>query len=225
MISRSFVVMTSALMAVSLACGGGPQKRGTSGRQSPPYAKYPAAAEAPAPPPRQAVALDRGLSATARGEVAQALRSSEPLLRGQAVDALRYLPQAEASKHLLPLLDDAYRGVRFSAAMLAGERKLTDLYGPLRRLARTDPDPNVAVATRFALHKLGDRRLTHDFEQLAVSQDPRVRRNVALALGLLGERSALKILRTMRIDDDALVRQQALEAMWRLGEQDALEGL
>jgi HEAT repeat protein len=216
--------MVSASMLLSLACGG-PPRRGTSGRQSPPYIAPRPAAEPPAPPPRQAVALDRGLSATARGEVAQALRSSDPLLRGQAVDALRYLPPAEASKHLLPLLDDAYRGVRFSAAMLAGERKLKDLYGPIRRLARTDTDPNVAVAARFALHKLGDRRLTHDIERLAVSQDPRVRGNVALALGLLGERSALKILRRMRLDDDPLVRQQALEAMWRLGDDDALEGL
>lgn len=171
------------------------------------------------------MALDRGLSATARGEVAAALRSPDPLLRGQAVDSLRYVPAAEASKQLLPLLDDAYRGVRFSAAMLVGERKLKDLYGPMRKLVRTEQDPNVAVATRFALHRLGDRRLTHDLETFAVNPDPRVRRNVALALGLLGERSALKILQRMTIDEDPLVRQQALEAMWRLGDDDALQGL
>lgn len=222
----------TALAAVAAAgCGGsgansrGPGIQDSTRPKSTPYMNVRPPAEAPAPPPKQSVALDPLLTSDAKGEITSALRSSDPLMRGQALDGLRYVAPAEAAKLVVPLLNDPYRGVRFSAAMLAGDLKLKEVYPKLAQQVRTEEDPNVSIALRFALHKLGDTRLTHDLEKFAVNQDPQVRRNVALALGLLGERSALKILRKMRVDDDALVRQQSLEAMWRLGDQDALQGL
>ncbi len=180
--------------------------------------------EAPPPPPKQDVPTDPALVDSARNQVNTALNSSDPLVRGQALEALRNAPAADAAQPIVKALGDSQPGIRFGAAMMAGELGVKEAYPALAKLA-ADRDRNVQVAARFALHKLGDHRRTHDLEKFAVDNDPRVRRNVALVLGLLGENSALKILQVMRIDLDPLVRQQAIEAMWRLGDEGALNSL
>jgi HEAT repeat protein len=180
--------------------------------------------DAPPAPPKGDVAVDPTLMATARQCVSQSLRSSDPLLRSQAVEALRNSPDAQATSQILAALDDRDRGVRFGAAMMAGELQLKQAYPKLKRLAQ-DPDGSVDVAALFALHKLGDTSRSQEIGQAALSEDKVVRRNVALVLGMLGEPSAIKILNRLRVDDDALVRQQAVEAMWRLGDQDAIKPL
>jgi HEAT repeat protein len=171
------------------------------------------------------VVIDPTLVANARQRVTQSLRSSDPLLRSQAVEALRNSPDAQATGQILAALDDRDRGVRFGAAMMAGELQLKEAYPKLKRLSQ-DPDGSVDVAALFALHKLGDTSRSQEIGRAALSEDKVVRRNVALVLGMLGERSAIdKILNRLRVDDDALVRQQAVEAMWRLGDQDAIKPL
>jgi HEAT repeat protein len=215
-----------ALLVVASGCGGGREYRGPAGQNSKSAAqiRMPKAKEPPAPPPRADVTLDKGLAEIARREVSEALRSSDALVRGQALEALRYSPDAEARQQIIAAFDDPWRGVRFGAAMMAGELQIQEARPALLRLAE-DPDPNVAVGVRFALHKLGDKTRTRDLEKFAVSSDAQVRANVATALGLLGERSASKILNVLRLDLDPFVRQQATEAMWRLGDQTALRSL
>lgn len=219
-------VLVPLLLIASLGCGGGGGPRtGRGGRPVGQIRQPPPPKEAPPAPPRQNVPLDPALSAAARRKVVEAMQSSDPLVRAQAIEALRASPDAESNRQVVRALADPHPGVRFAAAMLVGELGIRDGYPSLRRLAG-DPDANVQVAARFALHKLGDARLTHDLEKLAQSEDPRVRRNVALALGLLGEKSAIRtILRVLRSDADPLVRQQAIEAMWRLGDDEALKSI
>jgi HEAT repeat protein len=190
-----------------------------------PHITAPRPKEAPPVPPRADVALDPTLVTTARQEVTKALQSSDPLLRSQAVEALRNSPDAQATNQIIAALDDQNRGVRFGAAMMAGELGLKQAYPKLKRLA-DDPDGSVDVAALYALHKLGDTSRSQEIGRAALSKDPTVRRNVALVLGMLGEPSALnQILPRLRVDDDPLVRQEAHEAMWRLGDQDAIKPL
>jgi HEAT repeat protein len=200
------------------ACGGN--------KKGPRMVKIPRPKEAPLPPPRQDVPMDPALVDAAKREVNKALQSSDPLVRIQALEALRNVPGADAENHIVNALRDRDGGVRFAAAMMAGELRVASASPVLLGLADTERDPNVSVAVRFALHKLGDANRSQDLVTFARNEDPRVRRNVALVLGLLGEQSARsKILRVMRGDIDPLVREQALEALWRLGDEEALKPL
>jgi HEAT repeat protein len=209
------------LAVVGAGCQGGGKKDGTAMNR----VVAPPPKEAPDAPPRVDVPVDPTLMASARRQVTTALQSSDPLLRSQAVEALRSAPDATATNQIIAALGDRDRGVRFGAAMMAGELGIKPAYAKLRQLAN-DPDPSVDIAALFALHKLGDTTRSQEIGQAALSKDPTVRRNVALVLGMLGERSAIdKILRRLRVDPDPLVRQQALEAMWRLGDEDAIKPL
>ena len=89
-----------------------------------------------------------------------------------------------------------------------------------------DPSENVRVAVRLALHCLGDKRLSHELEKMAVDPSALVRGNTAMVLGLMGEPSALKILHVLRVDSQSpAVRQNASEAMWRLGDEEGMQDL
>jgi HEAT repeat protein len=219
----------SVLASVMVGCGG-PQKAplpplaDEAGKNPRSQVKIPKAKEAPKPPPRQEIALDKTLAATARRQVTDALRSGDALVRGQAIEALRYNPDAEARQQIIAAFDDRNVGICFAAVMMAGELQIKEAQPALLKLAE-DPNPNVGVAVRFALHKLGDKRRTNDLLKYAVNPDPKVRANAATVLGLLGESSGLKILRTLRLDPDPFVRMQAYEAMWRLGDETALRSL
>jgi HEAT repeat protein len=211
-------LLVSAILIAATGCAGG-------GGRPKHVALPPAPKEAPAPPPRQDVPVDPALAADARREVMAALHDSDPIVRTQAIEALRNAPGPESTREVIRALNDRATSVAFAAAMMAGEMKLSDALPALRRMA-DDPNPNVRVATLFALHKLGDRRRSQELVRLARHEDPQVRRNVVLALGLLGEKSAIeKVLRPLRGDPDALVRQQVLEAMWRLGDEESIKPL
>jgi HEAT repeat protein len=178
----------------------------------------------PKVPPRKDVPLDPALVAAARQQLEAAARSPDATLRSNALEAMRDVPDDVSSRSILKGLEDEKPIVRFTAAMAAGELRLADAKQPLLGMV-DDPDPNVQIAVRFALHKLGDTRYSHDLEKTARDENPGVRGNTALALGLLGEKSGLKILKVLRTDVHAAVRQQASEAMWRLGDASARDDL
>ena len=108
--------------------------------------------------------------------------------------------------------------------MTAGGLKLEAAHQPLLAMAN-DPDSNVRVAVRYALHRLGDTTLSHDLEKYARDSRKDVRGNTAMVLGMLGEPSAIKVLLVLRKDPEPLVRQQAAEALWRLGDDAGMEPL
>lgn len=210
------LICTLFLLAVA-GCG--------NGRPAPNHYTLNAPAEAPPPPRKQNVPLDSALRELARTELLNATRDSDPVIRANGIEALQDTLGAEASDAILHGLDDADPLVRFAASMAAGKLKLRAAYSRLTELVN-DADDNVKVGVRFALHRLGDTRYSHDLERLAHSPTRSVRANTALALGLLGEPSALQgILRGMTADADPVVRLQVAEAMWRLGDQDGLQML
>jgi HEAT repeat protein len=175
------------------------------------------------PQPKQ-VAVDQGLSAAAKKEVAQDLASPDPEVRAHAIETVRLTASQDHAPDIIRGLGDAQPIIRFASALAAGEMRLADAHAPLLAIAE-DADESVRVAVRFALHRLGDTHLSHQLEGMARDPNPAVRGNTAMVLGLLGEPSALRVLRIMRRDPNPAVRQQASEAMWRLHDEDGLQDL
>jgi HEAT repeat protein len=177
-----------------------------------------------APPPVQATAIDPQLQSAAHDELLKECDATEPMLRGNALEAIQKSLPDEAEQPVLKGLSDSDPGVRFAAAIAAGELRLQSAHSPLLAMAN-DPDPRVEVAVRFALHRLGDRRLSHELERFSISPDPQVRACTAQVLGLLGEQSAVKLLKPMCSDDSLDVKLEAEAALWRLGDADARSSL
>lgn len=196
----------------------------------PPKESRPVVLRFPAPPkppevaPRQNVPLDAALRARAREQIAASARSSDTVTRCQAIEAAQNGLGMEGTEIILAGLDDPKPLVRFAAALAAGGLRLEPARPKLIVLAE-DADPNVRIAVRYGLHRLGDYSRSHDLEQLSVFPDPYVRRNVVMVLGLLGEKSAVRILWPMQRDSDGAVRIQVAEALWRLGNESGLNNL
>ena len=213
------LVTASALVASSFGCSGGRGQRADERGKMVGPSKQP-----PAPPARKDVPLDPDLRAEAEKEVAAALASTDSRRRVVALEVLRLVDAGDLRAKIIQSLGDRSAGVRIAAAMAAGELKMRSAHRPL--LARlNDQEPVVQVAVRYALHRLGDVRRSHDLEKTARDNDPLVRGQTAMVLGLLGEPSALKILKVLRRDRDPRVRQQAVEAMWRLGDEQGMKEL
>jgi HEAT repeat protein len=164
------------------------------------------------------------LRGKAKVELTAAVQSSDAVLRANAIEAMQRSLGLDARKEIVQSLSDHDSVVRFSAAMACGVLKLEEARPILLQMV-SDPDRSCQVAAIFALHRMGDKRFSHELEKTAHDFSPAVRSNTCLALGLLGEPSGVKILRTMQNDTEANVRLQAAEAMWRLGSEDGLNVL
>lgn len=214
-------VLAAAVMAGAVSCG----SHGNQPGQNSAEAKLmPLPKQAPPAPPVQNVPLDPQLIIAADHELSEAAAASDAMLRAHALEGFRDSNARRHNAEILAALNDPQAIVRFAAALAAGELKIAAARAPLLDDA-DDKSENVRVAVRFALHRLGDKRRSHDLEFLARDPSPLVRGNVAFVLGMLGEPSAIQILRVLRIDSDPAVRQQASEAMWRLGDEDGLKDL
>jgi HEAT repeat protein len=169
-------------------------------------------------------AIDPGLRADARQELLAEANADDPILRCNAIEAMSDADPSDAAPMVLKGLTDTQPIVRFAAAVAAGQMKLVDAYKPLLTMV-DDPSPQVQAGVRFALHRLGDTRLSHDLERLAGNADPHVRGTTAFVVGLLREPSATKMLTTLLSDPSPGVRIQAAEGLWRLGNPRGLEDL
>jgi HEAT repeat protein len=208
------------LATVLLGCAGGGNKKMFSGRN------VPRPKDPPPVPARKDEPLDNSLLAAARQELNGAASSEDPVLRENAMEAVRGIRDPVVTPVILKGLDDTQKIVRFRAALAAGEHHLVEARPKLEALvANDDNDNHLRVAVIFALHSLGDTTHSHDLEQTALDSDPGVRGNTAIVLGLLGEKSGLKILKVLARDTDPVVRQRAWEAMWRLGDRSYLNEL
>jgi len=205
-------IILTAMLAAGWGCKSNPDK--------PPMVVNPKPTpKIPAPPRLVAVPRDPKLIKQAQDELLADASGKDAELRANAVEALANVAPDLAAPAVLAALSDSEPAVRFSACMAAGQLRLKTAYPPLLAMMH-DTDRRVQVAQRYALHKLGDMRFSHDFERFAVDPDANVRGSVAQTLGLLGEPSAVKLLEPLSQDKAASVRLQASEALWRLG-QDA----
>ena len=168
--------------------------------------------------------IDSSLRDSAKAELAHETRSENAILRANAIEGIQESVGAEGSDTIVAGLADRSPVVRFASCMAAGELRIKDARPALLDLV-ADKDKHVQIGARFALHRLGDKRLSHDFERYARDFDPHVRADAALALGLLGESSAQVVLEPMLNDSEPYVRLQVAEALWRLGNEDGLTNL
>ena len=175
---------------------------------------------APKAPSSVAMKIDPSLVRRADNVIAGAFAADDPVLRANAIEATQKTVGAAGSERILAGLNDSAPLVRFAACMAAGQVPVPAAYARVAQLA-DDPYASVQIGARFALHKLGDKRLSHDFEKYVLDPDPRVRGNAVLAIGLLGEASGLKLLRQLQKEYDPAVRLEIVEARYRLGDEDA----
>jgi HEAT repeat protein len=205
----TFLVLTSLVV--------GCQNKGNVKMPKPPAPPPPA-------PPRVDKPIDAGLQRDAEAELARAFASEDVFLRANAVEASQKAPSDATRRLILAALEDNNSVVRFAGTMAAGNLRMQEARDRLNALT-TDRDRSVQVGSRYALHRLGDYRLSHDLEAYAADDDPSIRANTVLVLGLLGEPSAKKILNSMTRDFSPSVQLQVLEARYRLGDKEATEKL
>lgn len=209
-------VTSIALLSVIGCAGGGPD----------PMAKEIRSPKSPPAVPRPiADPISPELRGKAKLAIEDALQSSDPILRANAIEAIQNTIGKEGADQILRGLNDREGVVRFASAMAAGTLQLAPAKPVLWEMASADGDASVRVAARYGLHRLGEVRLSHDLEKFAIDTDRWVRANTAMVLGRLGEKSALNVLRAMSRDREREVRLQAFEAMWRLGDEEGLENL
>jgi len=208
--------LTLIASTVMLGCQPAPRP---AGGQLPAPSKAP-----PAVPSVQVMPVSSELKASAMNELQTALGSPDRFVRAHAIETAAGSVGPPAFRDIIRGLTDPAPVARFASAMACGDLKLKAAREPLLRLLN-DPDTDVRVAVRYALHRLGDTRFSRFLEKSAVDTDAHIRANTVVVLGKLGEASALKILREMTNDPQAQVRLQVAEAMWRLGERSGLEDL
>ena len=203
-----------AMLGLALISGCGPQQPGVKKDFKPPKPPPPV-------PVRKSVPLNPTLRDSAKAEIHTAFGSSDPVIRANAIEAVQNVPD-DAQPMITQGLQDQDELVRYASAMAAGKLKLIELHDQLRDMA-SDPEIKVQIGVRYALHRMGDMRLSHDLEKTARDPNPRVREDTVFVLGLLGEKSAIKILTPMLMDTDADVRIGVAEALWRLGDERGLD--
>src|SRR5439155_24981904 len=153
----------------------------------------------PAARPRQTPPIDPALQSSARQEIRAASTSHKPVLRAPAIEAMRDAIPAEAGDTIVKGLTDNSSLVRFAATVAAGELRLAQAHDALL-VSSDDVDASVRIGAKFALHRLGDLRQSHDLEATARDPSPRIRGDTALVLGLLGEPSGTNVLDPMLFD-------------------------
>jgi len=221
---RTLVVL--GLGAVGVGCAAPPsqppQTEIEEAKRANALKELPPAPKPPQVPVAKATTLDESLRDAARQQILSSFRSNDTIMRCQAIEAAQNGMGPEAAGLVITALDDSAELVRFAGSMAAGTLRL-EMARPKLAAMADDTDPNVRVAVRYALHRLGDTSRSHDLEQYSVSPDVIVRRNTAMVLGLLGEKSAVRLLWPMQKDVDSAVRLGVAESMWRLGEEQGLK--
>ena len=173
----------------------------------------------------------RGTTPAARSVswLLNAVVDPQPIVRATAYEALEGDPDALYEAAPFGLIDEN-RGVRFVAAMSAGDAGLAGL-APLISPLLSDPSASVRAAAIYAMNKIGEGADPSPLAAMARSDDPEVRANAYLVLGLMGNPSAIPLIEStlgkgMRLVNPMRVRLtelQAAEALVLLGDQDDIE--
>lgn len=159
----------------------------------------------------------------------EALHSTDPLLRANAIEAMHFAPD-ELGPFVQAGLADENRGVRFIAAMTLGKFKMTNLAHLVYPLLN-DQSQSVQAAAIYAIHRCGESVDLNPLGEMLRSSNPEVKANAALVLGELGNRSAAPMLRGAVGRDMSrvstaraqVVDLQLAEAMVKLGDERQLE--
>jgi HEAT repeat protein len=183
--------------------------------------------EDPEPMPRQAAAVALGQIGDARATepLVQALSSSSPDLRFQAVNALPQVDPARAVAPLTEALRDADPEVRASAAAALGDLGGQGAGDALAKAMADDAEPRVRQEAALALARVGDRRATPVL--VALLDHPDLGIHAAEGLYHCPDSAAAPALRRTveRWLAPAVAKVWAAGALVRLGENWAQERL
>ena len=160
----------------------------------------------------------------------QATKSSQPRLRANAIEALRYAPPNILESVVRESLVDENRGVRFVASMMIGEQRLCNLSLLLEPLL-LDGSQSVQAAAMFSIYKCGGKVDLNPIAKMLNSVNPELRGNAAMILGQMGNASAKQMIRDALKTTPVsitpirrrLINLQMAEALILLGEQEELE--
>jgi HEAT repeat protein len=213
MLNRRNCIVLGLLGIWMTGCAGG----GNNNQPPTVDRQMPAPKDPPMPPPARSERLDPALLASARAELRAALSSSDSFVRMHAIEAAANTLGTQEKQVYLDGLKDGQAEVRFASAMAIGQVQLADAKDALQQMVN-DPNPQVGIAVRYALHRLGNKSYSKDLETTAKDPQVAIRAETARVLGLLGEPTATRVLLPMLQDKEDSVRLQAAESLWRLGD-------
>jgi len=160
----------------------------------------------------------------------QAVTSTNPRMRANAIEALQYGPTEVLEKVVRIGLGDENRGVRFVAAMMIGKMQLCKNSILLEPLL-LDESSSVQASAIFAMYKCGQSVDLNPIANMLQSNNPEFRGNAVMILGLMGNASATHMIRSIARDTThsitpirhRLINLQVAEALVQLGERSELE--
>jgi HEAT repeat protein len=158
--------------------------------------------------------------------IEQALDSTSPIIRTNAIETVAATRQIQLMPKVQRLLGDDYVPVRFAAALAVGDTEYYLAKNMVQRLTQM-ADENTKIAAAYALYKLGYEQYLEPIRQAVKSSDQTVRANAVLLLGKIGDQSVLKLLYWAKDDDNSepKVRYQAAEAIAKLGDTEIVPKL
>ena len=145
-------------------------------------------------------------------------RSPDATVRANCIEALQPSDDPRAEDVIDAGLHDPEWIVRFSAAMATAKRKSLPLKPTLEKLAASDPNDSVRVASIYSLRNLGNTANMSELARTLSSPDPATRANTAFVLGLMGDPSAIPLLKSHIREPDNRVRFEITAALARLGD-------
>jgi len=165
------------------------------------------------------------------GMLGDAATDDSALIRANALEGLETVP-TRARPLVLRSLTDPNLGVRFAAAMLAGDLEIGDAAPALNDLL-DDPDASVRAAAIYGLMRLNAPVDPSPLARMLFGGEVRARAQAAFILGELGDPSAIPMLReaanqpppNARLSEVRLLDLQIAEAMAKLGDRDAIEAI
>jgi len=163
------------------------------------------------------------LDAQATRIIQQALASSEPQIRANAIEMAAGIPISR-TRDFMPevrrLLKDEYVPVRFGAAVAVGDTGYSPAKSDVTQLLK-DQDYNVRLAATYAIGKLTRGAPASQLHTAISGSNQQVRANAAFLLGRIGDRTALPLLYQAIRDEasDDRVRLNSIEAIARLGDE------
>ncbi len=181
------------------------------------------------------MAIDPKLQAAARAQIRQSLHSNDEIIRSHALETLAEDNLPDWSTEIVDALGDQSSLVRKSAALAAGQLKVTAAAARLPELLDAESNARAGEATHatqeriaaiFALHRLGNTSYSHELEKTLEDPRPQVRGDTAMVLGLIGDKSAIPLLiPVLHTDIEPNIRLQAADSLWRMGNEDGEDAL
>jgi HEAT repeat protein len=166
---------------------------------------------------------------------AAGLNDTEVQVRVAAAHAVVFLPPAEASGLLFPLLQDRAEFIRREAAYALGETHSRSAVARLSELLSGDKEGSVRGAAAVALGQIGDETAVNALSQAlsgmkkkkAAPADEFLMRSAAHSLGQIRSRAGLPVLIATLADEGIPldVRREAAAALGLIGDASAVPSL